>query len=401
LPSQPEKIIEQKQAVERLMTLDGVAQAMSDNKVSADDLFDLARNKTEEGRRELLETVSDLFLGNSQKLSDRERALMGEILRQLIHEMEIAVRRGLAQKLADNPNVPHALIVDLANDDAQVAHDILMQSDVLQDLDLIEVIQHRTLQHQLAVSMRKDVSDVVTRALVEAGDEDVITSLLTNHGATISREVMEYLVSESKRIDTYQNPLVHRPDLPPDLAQRMYWWVSAALRKYIFENFSMDRDALDDAINDTITEGDKSLKGGSGDIDEPSKLVDRIAEVGELDEHFLVTSLRQGEVTLFDAAMCKMTDLRPTVFRRILYESGGEALALLCRAIDLEVETFLTVFELTRKAKDGHNGIGPEDLNKLRHLYETTNRDEADKVLKRWRRSAEYLQALNKVSADG
>jgi len=129
LPRPPDKDDEQKRAVERLMTLDGVAEAMSDKKVSADDLFELARDKTEDGRRELLETVSDLFLGDGESLSDRERVLMGEILRQLIHEMEVAVRRGLAEKLADNPNVPHALIVDLANDEALVAHDILMQSE--------------------------------------------------------------------------------------------------------------------------------------------------------------------------------------------------------------------------------------------------------------------------------
>ncbi|MBT6442647.1 MAG: DUF2336 domain-containing protein [Alphaproteobacteria bacterium] len=383
------------------MTLDGAAQAMSDNKVSADDLFELARDKTEDGRRQLLETVSDLFLGDGESLSDRERVLMGEILRQLIHEMEVTVRRDLAEKLADNPNVPSALIVDLANDEAMVAHEILMRSDVLQDVDLIEIIQHRTLQHQLAVTMRKEISDIVTRALVDAGDEDVITSLLNNHGAKFSREVMEYLVSESKRVDTYQNPLVHRPDLPPDLAQRMYWWVSAALRKHIFENFSMDRDALDDAMNDAGLANDTASTGGPGNSDEPSKLVDRIAEVGELDEHFLVTALRQGEVALFEAAMCKMTELRPTVFRRILFESGGEALALLCRAIDLDIETFLTVYELSRKAKDGQNGNLSEERVKLRNLYESANREDAEKVLKRWRRSAEYLHALNKVDGDG
>ena len=37
---------------------------------------------------------------------------------------------------------------------------------------------------------------------------------------------MEYLVEQSKRVDTYQNPLLKRPDLEPDLAKRMYLWVS-------------------------------------------------------------------------------------------------------------------------------------------------------------------------------
>ena len=65
---------------------------------------------------------------------------------------------------------------------------------------------------------------------------------------------MDYLVSESKRVDAYQNPLVRRPDLPPELAERMSWWVSAALRQKITGRFSLDLGELDDAIETAVSE---------------------------------------------------------------------------------------------------------------------------------------------------
>ncbi len=143
---------------------------------------------------------------------------MGEILRQLVRDVELTMRKAIAERLSRKPDAPHALIIELANDQIDVAHPILKDSDVLRDVDLIEVIRHRTMEHQLAVAMRKTLSAGVSAALVETGNQDVIATLLNNHGATITREVMDYLVNETKRVDAYQNPLVRRPDLPPDLA---------------------------------------------------------------------------------------------------------------------------------------------------------------------------------------
>ena len=195
-----------------------------------------------------------MFLDGGTSVSDRTKALMSQILRRLVHDVEIKLRRSLAEKLSKRADTPHALIVELANDEYEVTHPILIESNVLQDADLIETIKHRTMAHQLAISMRESLSEDVSEALVDTGQEDVIASLLNNHGAKVSRHVMDYLVSESKRVDAYQNPLVRRPDLPPELAERMSWWVSAALREYISERFSLDLGELDVSIETAVSE---------------------------------------------------------------------------------------------------------------------------------------------------
>lgn len=377
-----------------------ISALLEGDAIDADTLFKLARDKSKESRQALFETVQEFFVDAGSTLSDRERALMGEILRQLLHDVEMGMRQRLAQQLAEQADTPHALVVELANDDFEVAHQILLQSDVLKDTDLIEVIRHRTMQHQLAVSMRKTVSEQVSQALVETGEEDVIASLLTNHGAAISREVMEYLVSESKRVDRYQNPIIQRPDLPDDLAQRMYWWVSAALKKHIAANFNIDATFLDDAI-ESAARTQLEERTETNDSGKPEDLVDRLEKLNELDSDFLVKALRQGEVSLFEAGICKLSGLRPKLLRRILFEPGGEALALLCRALNLDVQTFTTIFELTRRAVDGQNTEDPARRGTLHDLYEKTATGDARRVLRRWRRSSDYLYALKQVGADG
>ena len=386
-------------STERAVTLDSSGSSqMPPMNFTADELFALARNKSAEGRRQLFSTVCDLFLGESLVLSDRERALMGEILRQLVRDVEMAVRKSVAEKLSRRSDAPHALVIELANDQIEVANPILKESEVLKDVDLIEVIRHRTMEHQLAVAMRKTVSANVSSALVDTGNQDVIATLLNNHGATITREVMDYLVNESKRVDAYQNPLIRRPDLPPDLAQRMYWWVSAALRKHIAQTFSVNMDPVDDAIEESTNALIKQETEARAKPGKTEDLIERLAELGELNTDFLIKALRQGEVSLFETGLARMSGLRLNLLRRILYEPGGEGLAMLCRATGVERQTFATIYELTRKAADrGDEAKAQVDPFEL---FDKTKARDAERVLKRWRRSSQYLDALKSVGSD-
>ena len=104
-------------------------------------LIGLARQKSQAGRNTIFETVQDLFLLKKGGLSDRERALMGGILRQLIHEVEMSVRKDVASNLAKRDDAPRELVLALANDEIEVAHPLLIDSTVLHDSDLIELLE--------------------------------------------------------------------------------------------------------------------------------------------------------------------------------------------------------------------------------------------------------------------
>ncbi len=148
--------------------------------VRPEHLLRLARDKSAHGREDLAEVVGDLFVAGSEALSDKERALMQAILHRLIRDAESSVRRLISEKLASIPTVPRVLIKILANDEIEVAGPVLKKSTVLQDVDLIEVIHKRTVEHQLAIAVRKHVSEQVSGALVAAGHESVITTLLSS-----------------------------------------------------------------------------------------------------------------------------------------------------------------------------------------------------------------------------
>ncbi len=362
-------------------------------------LLKMAREKAAAGRKALANAVSDLFFGNRDVLSDREKALMTDILRRIIHEVEISVRRQLGERLVDRNHVPRELIVMLANDDIEVAHPVLLDSKLLHDDDLIEIVHHRTLEHQLAIALRKSLNESMTDALAQTGNEDVIKTMLKNPNARISKGTMAYLVDQSKRVDTYQNPLMKRAELEPELAKRMYWWVSAALRKHVVENFEVDPTELDDTLEDAVKTAIGKAAAEKDKARTPMELAERLAESDEITPKLLVQVLRQGEVALFEALFAKLTGLSLRLARRMLFEPGGEALAVACKAAGLDKPAFASLFMLGRKARSEEEVVNQRELSRVLELFDNAKVEAAKAMLKQWRRDPDYLEAIRSLDS--
>jgi uncharacterized protein (DUF2336 family) len=371
-------------------------------------LLNLARDKSANGKSQLVQIVGDLFFEEERVLNERERTLMTEILRQLIQDVEISVRKALADRMAEESEAPSVLINILANDELEVAHNILLNSEILQDLELIEIIQHQTFEHQLTIAMRDKVSEAVSEALVETGNTKVIKTLIENDTAQISEDTIETLVNVSKTEEPLQEPLLNRPDLSPHLAKRMYWWVSAALRKHIVEQYQIDPTELDQKIESTIKDllGEPEPVGGHGEIDtrsldQASHLAQKLADKQAITPQVLLQTLRRGEVRMFEGMFAQLTGLRQNLVRRIVFEPGGEGLAIACKAIDMVKPDFGSLFLLSRSARPGDKVVDPREVSRVMTFFDRLRQDTAKKVVGRWKLDPNYLFALKQVEGGG
>ena len=146
---------------------------------------------------------------------------------------------------------------------------------------------------------------------------------------------MEYLAEESQRVDSYQEPLIKREDLKPELAERMYLWVSAALRQYVLENFDVHPGLLDDHLEDvakSISSNPEQHPGTTASERPAATLAEELDKQQRITPEFLIQVLRQGEITLFEALFGKLSGLPAPRLQRVLYDSGGDGLAIACRA---------------------------------------------------------------------
>lgn len=357
------------------------------------DLLRLARDRSHKSRTALFEAISDLVTSEERTLTAKDRELMQDIIANLIEDVELSVRRKLAERLAEKTGAPRELIVCLANDEIAVARPILLQSTLLRDPELIEIIQHRTMEHQVTVAMRPNVSESVSEALVWTDRPEVIVTLLENQTARISERALSRVAEKSAEREEYRSPLLHRQELPPRLARKLYWTVSAALRDHIIKNFEIDPDSLDDtiegAIKDTV-ETEIALSGDQGG--EIS-----YAAPGSDDVRTLMRMLEDGRVPEFVQCLARLAGLRPVLVRRILFEPGGQGTAVICKAVGLDKEDFAPIFLRFRQGRLGDKQVEFDELTQALRDFDRIARNDALEVVRRWRRNPEYLNALRMV----
>ncbi len=375
-------------------------QAADIRPAELDYLLALARQRSMESRSKLVQIIADLFNSGASVLSERERALMSDILEKLVREVELDVRARLAEQLAENENVPPHIMKELARDDILVAKPVLMRCDLLRDNDLIEIVHQRTTEHQLAIARRRKVSAVVSDALVEAGTDDVVRTLLENAGAELSQATMEYLVEQSQRVDSFQEPLVRRHDLPDTLAKRMYLWVGAALRQSLVDGYGLDPRALDEVVEKCAIEGAKEMaqvRHAQQGSNAAQKLARELRERGHLNAEMLLKVLRQGEIQLFEAMLSEWSGIAPSALKRLVYQSGGQPLAILCKALGIDKPTFTSIFLLSRVGRRDEQIVDPGELAGVLKLYDQAASDTANSVIARWRSDPDYIDALERI----
>lgn len=350
-------------------------------------LLGLARESTDVNRAVLARTISDLFQQKGKALNDRERFLMFDILHQIVHEVEISIRQAISSQLAKAPDAPRDLIKLLANDEIEVAFPILSQSTVLSDDDLIEIVHLRTLEHQLAISIRETVSCEVSGALVMTNDQRVIRKLLENENSNISSKTMEYLVEQSERVDTFQEPILRRKELEPEMAKRMFFWVSAALRHYIIDNVDLGKTDIDVLIDQAIHKGIMDVAEVNDHRSKSKELAEALKNEGIATPETLLKTLKEGEVELFFNMFAQLTSLSATVISRVIFETVGDNLAIACKAIGVGRNDFKSIFTLSRKSKPGVTSSLNLELTRVLAIYDQLTAREAKKVIENWRRN--------------
>ena len=309
-------------------------------------LLDVKNDMSSESRRALLREVTDVFAEHEQDGDAAKVAKLDQVLSSVVAEFSREVRAELAAKIGPSKVALGTTVEKLALDDIEIARPILEQSTALSEAHLLQVISQKTQEHLLAVTRRNDITETVSHALVEKGDDRVVVSLLENTSAKIAPKTYETVTEMAQSRPVLYAPFVRRQDVPLELLNDVYLEVEGTLRREILARYDQVSPAeLDAALERSRA---KLLKAHRKPALEVAKMKARIEEFrskGEFSPPLLIRLLREGDGShgLFIGVFAVLTDVEEGLAEKVVESGDIDALALLCRAADFERAVFVSL----------------------------------------------------------
>ena len=365
---------------------------------TAEELKILAKSRTPADRERLLLAIVDLCASADHGVSTQPtQELLGTVLMSLVAGAEQDIRLALAEKLADAAWPPHGLISALAHDEIDIARPIIAASPILQDLDLVKLLMEATVDHQIEVARRPCIAGPVVDRIVHRAEPAVMTALASNDTADIAPAAMSKLVEASREIASMRSPLARHPRLTEELAQKLYVWVGQSLRSAIVARFRVDQGVLDAALQaavgqaQTLQPRDPALSksiASTEQLEMERRLIAKLHEAGQLRPSYMLRSLREQRLSLFQISLAALGDYTTEDVRRALDADRADLLALACAGVGVDRGAFSTILALVREL---NGGLPRGDNERARRAFDAFGADRAEQA------AAAFRQAMAPV----
>lgn len=345
------------------------------------ELEDAVRRGSQEKRVTTLRRITDLFLGDKEKLNEEQIQVFDEVLSHLIARMEATFLIELSERLAPVNNAPIKVVNTLARDDEiAIAGPILSLSDRLTTPDLIEIAQAKSQSHLLAISNRSSLSEALTDILIERGGRDVIAKVAENAGARLSDKSYACLVDRPEADETLLEKLGLRLDIPLHIFRRLLQRASQALRGRLLASAPPEkRDEIQEILasipNEVIADEEADYNFAAAE-----RIVLPMHERGELDQVALLGFAKARKFAATLTALGALCSTPADIIRKILSDGRSEPLLVVCKAAELSWPTLRALLQGDLLGKPTLD----EELQKLKSDYNRLSRATAKKLLDFW-----------------
>lgn len=291
--------------------------------LSQEDVSRLAADASSEARAALAQKLGGTI--DSPALNDAELELARDIARLMARDVEVAVRRALAESLRHARRLPHDVAFRLADDVEAVALPILTDSGVLTDADLIELVRRGSPQKQEAIARRDGVSEPVSAELIASAVEPAVTALLGNATARISDESLGRAIDRFGDSEPVKETMAHRERLPATVSERLVVLASERLKEYLVSHHEMSPNLATDIILQSRERALLDITAGSTEED-LMQLVAQMHQNHRLTPFLVLRAVCMGDMVFFEAVLATMAGIPLENARRLIRDAGQNGL---------------------------------------------------------------------------
>ncbi|RDE10183.1 DUF2336 domain-containing protein [Pelagibacterium lacus] len=333
-------------------------------------------------RDHLIRNLAQLFSYVSDRCDDEQVAQYDEVLCQLADIVEVEARSHVANLLAPLERAPGSVVLRLANDVIEVAEPLLEFSTVLSDDDLIEIAEHQSEAHRVAIAGRRDLASRVGEAIVAFGQEPSVTRLLKNEQARLSRSAIEKIAVIAQQSEALAQMLRSRSDIDwPHLRAE----VSAIGARALESLGLMAREDGRVTASRVQAVVYNRIKNQAGFSAQEWKLawnqVKALADRRRFDLKALHRFTRFGYGHHTAAGLTMLLEVRPEIIVKWLAMQDYVAFTVAARAIGLDADLFQAVVTVL-PWRDMPSRL---DIENVRRRFEALSEEEASEIFELWR----------------
>lgn len=298
---------------------------MSPVRARLDQFEELLSSASDVQDAELLSSVVDLFLVTTDEQNVPAADAFGEVMEFIAYGLPEAERAELADRISKASPAPRDLIVRLANDAIAVARPVLTHSPSLTDDDLVSITRTQGFDHIAAITEREQLSEAVTDAIVDTGDEQLITKAARHKRSSFSSKAFKTIAEIAKRVRELVIALLQRNDVPAG--------IEVQVRRDAAEKGWVDKTEKPVAAEPSPQKPKSAVKKKGAPVTEA--MLARCAE--EKDKDAVTRCLSE------------LTGLNKALVSQVMFATDLSALVVVCRAHRFGTATFASLFHLRQK----------------------------------------------------
>jgi uncharacterized protein (DUF2336 family) len=347
-------------------------------------LYSLAENRgNAQASGELATIMVDLL---RVRLSEKESELITDVLLTLMKQAERDLKLALADRLSAMPEAPLRIVLSLANEEISIADPVLRANPVLKDVDLIYILQSKGIAHGRSIARRPGLGVELINMLADTRDFEIAVNLSENDGIALTNHAYDILSAMAKDNKNIAHPLSLRDDLPKEIAEKLYKYVGAEMKKLLQQRFGAEAKLAETVLDDITVEFASSQPLPAYNL--PEDVEHLLAAIrlqhnrGELKVPNMVSTLRRAQYSTFAAQFSVFTGIPFVKAKALLKEESGRTLANISKALEISKADFVSLYLLTDRFRHhGKRVVGHGELSRIMTMYDSIKITEAAKFM--------------------
>jgi uncharacterized protein (DUF2336 family) len=256
------------------------------------------------------------------ELTEDERTHAATIMAIMAQDAAVLVRRALAVALKNSTKLPRDIANALARDVESIALPVILNSPILTDSDLVEIVRASPPAKQIAVASRETLSTTVTGAIAEYAVSAAVERALANDNALFDEQGLETSLDRFAGVSGVTAAMVHRNELPVSVTEKLVTMVTGELFDHLVNHHELPPQIAIDLAMGARERATLDIVEQAVRQKDLGRFVQQLNLNGRLSPSLLMRGLCLGHIEFVEYAMAELAGMSHQRMWLLMNDSG-------------------------------------------------------------------------------